>query len=495
VGILPLLISLRFLSTQFLLMPNILTIALREFKAIVLTKSYIASILLVPLVVFFTIAVAFSLQFVNIAAKPILNTVIVDQTGELRRYLTERSSEHKEKLHLLIYSQDQGVADTQTLQNIAVQYRPIAAFDEQNDKEEIRNGKLEGLLIIPSNFFERSQVKYASRNNLMGILPRGMIQMLDAFKLNHLRKEGSLSQEEINKILQPIQAETISVIQGNQRDKGKDSSSIRLLAAAAIYGILSICIAIHGSKLTMSILEEKKSKVMEILLSAVKPIEFIWGKILGSAAAAILQTSIWSALLFFIFIKSGAMVFDITARAIVKSGQMGTSFSPTAGQELVQSTIKENVTIDTLTNPHISVNPETLIYLVSFTILGFLLYATLFAAVGAITNSITEAQYFETPLIFLMMFPTYLFLPLLENPNGPVIVVSSFFPYFTPFVMYSRICVDQVPFWQIMISITLLLIAIVSHGALVAALYRANVLLYGKKLTLTELIKLVKPHK
>jgi ABC-2 type transport system permease protein len=154
--------------------------------------------------------------------------------------------------------------------------------------------------------------------------------------------------------------------------------------------------------------------------------------------------------------------------------------------------IHEEASIEMLDNPHISANPELLIYLIIFAITGFLLYATLFAAVGAIASSVTEAQYLETPLVFLMMFPTYLFLPLIDNPNGPVIIASSFFPYFSPFVMYSRICVDQVPFTQIFISIVLLILAIVINVLLVSALYRGGVLLYGKKINFTELFNLSK---
>lgn len=475
-------------------MSNIVTIALREFKSIVFTKSYVASIVLVPLVVFATIVVAFSLQFVNIVSKPLLENVIIDETGKLSTFISQNTHSGKEKLHLQIYSSNHVIdkKEIAKLNDLKVVLHSMSELKPVELKQKIKSEKLEGMLVIPKSFFEDSQVQYTARNNLMGILPRGLLQMLDAFKINRLRQESRLSEEEVKKILQPIQAETFSVVEVHTKDKGKESSSIRLLAAAAIYGILSICIAIHGSKLTMSILEEKKSKVMEILLSAVKPIEFMWGKILGSAAAAILQTGIWSTILFFAFIRSGAMVFDLTARAIVKSGQMGSSFSPTAGHELIQSAIKEQVGIEALNNPQISVNPEMLTYLILFTIMGFLLYATLFASVGAIANSVTEAQYLETPLVFLMMFPTYLFLPLLENPNGPVIVGSSFFPYFTPFVMYSRICVDQVPFKQIAISVLILLVAILVNVYLVSGLYRANVLLYGKKITIGEVFKLFK---
>jgi ABC-2 type transport system permease protein len=473
-------------------MSNILNVAKREFKSIVLTKWYIASIVLVPLVVFVTIVLAFSLQFINIASKPVLSTVIADETGELSAFLVKNSLLLSQKLNLEIYSRKPILkSQNEKLQSLNVQTYEWKLYNPQVISDKIKNEKLEGSLNIPADFFEKSEVKYFARNNLMGALPDKLKQMLEGFRLNQLSASTNLSQAQLQKILSPIKAETFSLVAVNKKDKGKDSNSMRLLAAVVIYGILSICIAIHGSKLTMSILEEKRTKIMEILLSAVTPVDFMWGKILGSASAAFIQTGIWSVLLFFAFVLSGSAVFETTARAMIKNSQAPSSISVTAGSEIIKSTINENASFKALEQPQITINPEMLIYLIVFTVAGFLLYATLFAAVGAIANSATEAQYLETPLVFLMMFPTYLFLPLIENPNGPVIVLSSFFPYFSPFVMYSRICVDQVPFSQIILSLGLLVAAIGLNVLLVSALYRAGVLLYGKKLTIAELWNVV----
>lgn len=471
---------------------NIWTIASREFKAIVLTKSYIASIFLVPLVVFFTLVIAFSLQFINIVTKPQLPTAIHDQSNRLVSFIVTNNTNPKIPLNFQIYCE--AAAETnglvEKLDSLKIKWFPPQSFDLEKLKVQIEKQKLESVLIIPAEFFKDSKVTYIARNNLTGSLPPRLQQMLEAYRLNYLRKKVNISQEELNQILQPIQIEARSVIVEQAKGTSNDSISLRLLAAAAIYGILSICIAIHGSKLTMSILEERKSKVMEMLLSAVKPIEFMWGKILGSAAAAILQTGIWSAFLFFAFVRSGAAVFDLTARTIVKTNSSNQLLNPMAGTEMIKSAVNESANIGVLDNPQIPINPEMLIYLVIFTITGFLLYATIFAAIGAVANSVTEAQYLETPLVFLMMFPTYLFLPLIENPNGNVIVYSSFIPYFTPFVIYSRICVDQVPFSQIALGLGILLVAIAVNVFFVSAIYKTSLLLYGKKITLKELWKM-----
>ncbi|MFN5540028.1 MAG: ABC transporter permease [Candidatus Melainabacteria bacterium] len=488
-------------------MRNIFTIASREFKSIVLTKTYIASILLVPIVCFATIAIAFSLQFINVLAKPNLPNVIIDREGAFSNFLLQSSQNQISKLNLEIY-----VADPVQMSSLnkSLKFYDLNKSQEKSlekvIKQKIQKQQIAGSVEIPQDFAVTNKVIYISRNNLTHTLPGELDSLLNQFRLAKLGSENKITQEQIKKILEPIQVEAISIVEQNKKGKGKESSSIRLLAAAAIYGILSICIAIHGSKLTMSILEEKKTKIVEMLLSTVKPLEFMWGKILGSAAAAILQTGIWSVMLFFLFVNSGAMVFDSTAKIIVgsssasalgsNSGQVS-NYTPRAGTDLLKAGnftngIHEEASIEMLDNPHISANPELLIYLIIFAITGFLLYATLFAAVGAIASSVTEAQYLETPLVFLMMFPTYLFLPLIDNPNGPVIIASSFFPYFSPFVMYSRICVDQVPFTQIFISIVLLILAIVINVLLVSALYRGGVLLYGKKINFTELFNLSK---
>jgi ABC-2 type transport system permease protein len=473
---------------------NIGIITAREFKTIVFTKSYLASIFLVPLVVFLTLVLAFSLQFINIASKPQLRTVILDNTDRLSNFITTNNTDFSVRLNFKIYEESKIKDDKkiQTLDKIKVKVLPAKDFRIESLKAQIKDQKLEGILIIPTDFFENSKVTYIARNNLTGSLPPRMKQMLEAFRLNRLRAQLKISQEELGQILKPIDVNSVSVIVERDKGKPKDSISLRLLAAAAIYGILSICIAIHGSKLTMSILEERRSKVMEVLLSAVKPIEFMWGKILGSTLAAVLQTGIWSAMLFFAFIKSGAAVFEITARTIVKSGASGQVLDPTGGTELVQNAVNESANIAMLDQPQIPINGEMLLYLIIFSVAGFLLYATIFAAIGAIANSVTEAQYLETPLVFLMLFPTYLFLPLIENPSGKVIVYSSFFPYFTPFVLYSRICVDEVPFFQIALGLGLLLLAIAVNIFFVSVIYKTSLLLYGKKITAGELWKMFK---
>ncbi|MDX1918894.1 MAG: ABC transporter permease [Candidatus Caenarcaniphilales bacterium] len=471
-------------------LPNYLVIAWREFKTIVFTKWYLASIVLVPLVVFCTIVGAFFIQFANVSAQKPKPLIIADRSGKLGDYLASKGQIYT-LVNMQLYSDTSPKGSSQRF----LKWQPLQNLPPLKDLEnQIEAEKYAGLLEVPADFFEKSEVRYITRNTLTGSLPFGMQEYLENYRLEQEIALNGLTSEQVESLRSNVKVNSISVILRQGTKKAAPDNAVRILAAVCIYGILSIAIAIHGSKLTMSILEEKSSKIVEILLSCVKPLDLMWGKIIGGATAAILQMSIWGFLLFLIFVYSGAQVFEGVAHGVVASGQTyaGGVSALTSKTQLVKNTIQSNATPEDILKPKIKLDWKLLMLFFVFAITGFVLYATVFAAVGAVASSVTEAQHLETPLVFLMMFPTYLFLPMMENPNGPVIVLSSFFPYFSPFVMYSRICVDQVPWEEILLSILLIVLAIVLNIYIVSALYRAGILLYGKKLTMQEVFMLIK---
>jgi ABC-2 type transport system permease protein len=200
-----------------------------------------------------------------------------------------------------------------------------------------------------------------------------------------------------------------------------------------------------------SVLEEKSSRVMEVLLSAVTAKELMAGKIVGVGAVGLTQLAVWS-----------LMGLTVAAPAVAAMREQ------LAGMQL---------------------NLNAVIYFFIFFILGYLLYSSLFAALGAMVNTEQEAQNLQFFVMLPLILSTVLMMLVMRQPDSTVSMVSSLFPFCTPILMYIRILVQQPPMWQILLSIGLLIAT--NYGVLVVCsrIYRVGILMYGKRPTLPELAK------
>jgi ABC-2 type transport system permease protein len=216
-------------------------------------------------------------------------------------------------------------------------------------------------------------------------------------------------------------------------------------------------VLLYGINVMRSILEEKTSRIMEVMLSTATSREMMAGKILGVGAVGLTQVGIWAA---------AAAAF--AGYAVVTSGM--------------------------LKQVKAAMNPMLLIYFVVFFLLGYVLYSTLCAAVGSMVNSEQEAQQMQflvmMPMILAIIFITNIFM----HPNSSIAVFGSLFPFTAPLVMFSRIAMQggDIPAWQIGLSIALMLATIYGMIWLCGRIYRVGILMYGKKPTLPEIMKWIK---
>ncbi len=206
-----------------------------------------------------------------------------------------------------------------------------------------------------------------------------------------------------------------------------------------------------GMALSRGLLEEKASRIVEVLVSSVTPFQLMTGKILGQALVILSQFTIWM----------------LMGAALYIQG---------SGGEQARDVLS-------------AINAPLLIYLGIYFILGYFLYASLFAAVGAVCTTELEAQQTQTPLVLLVVVPLVVAIAIVRAPDSPMAVALSMIPFFSPSVMMMRLAVQAPPGWQVATSLLILVISILIITWAVSRVFRVAILMTGKRMTLPEILK------
>jgi len=249
------------------------------------------------------------------------------------------------------------------------------------------------------------------------------------------------------------------------------------IAVGAFAGIMIyMFIFIYGVQVMRSVIEEKTNRIVEVIISSVKPFELMMGKIIGSALVGLTQFFLWTILsgILMAVAKSAFGIEAPTKQALAKSNPEIDSKM----QEVMLSLIELDYAL-------------ILGAFVFFFLGGYLLYSALFAAIGSAVDSETDTQQFMLPITLPLIIAMYSGFMVLENPNGPVAFWMSMIPFTSPVVMMARIPFD-VPTWEIVVSMMILIIGFVLTTMLAAKIYKTGILMYGKKPTYRELWKWIR---
>jgi len=273
----------------------------------------------------------------------------------------------------------------------------------------------------------------------------------------------------------------LSKFSGEESLKGLNE--IKVAIGGFMGYLIMMFIIIYGNFVMRSVIEEKTNRIIEIIISSVKPFQLMMGKIIGNSLAGILQFLIWAvvgALLF--FIASSFFGLQLGASSAV-SPEMMEQAQQAAGLSKAQLYFNEILNL-----------PLTLM-LVSFVIFfigGYFLYSSLYAAIGAAVDSETDSQQFLLPIIMPLMLAVYIgFFTVINDPHGTVATVFSIIPFTSPIVMLMRIPFG-VPAWQLILSMVLLFATFTFVVWFASKIYRVGILMYGKKPTWKELYKWIK---
>ena len=271
----------------------------------------------------------------------------------------------------------------------------------------------------------------------------------DALRRQALKNKG-LKDADINAALEPVSVQAISPL-----GKGAPNPKTMFLGTLGFVMVMYMTVLLYGINVMRSILEEKTSRIMEVMLSTASAKDLMAGKILGVGAVGLTQVGIW-----------------VAVAGVMSAGTIIAAASQIKGL----------------------ISPSLLIYFGVYFLLGYVLYSTLCAAVGSMVNSEQEAQQMQFLVMMPMILAVIFIANIFQHPNSPIAIFGSLFPFTSPLVMFSRISMQQghVPPWQIGLSIALMLATIYGMVWLCGRIYRVGILMYGKKPNLPEIMKWIK---
>ncbi len=313
--------------------------------------------------------------------------------------------------------------------------------------EQIEVGTLEGYIVIPTDAVEAGKITYFGRKvSNLRTLQRLERAMNEAILYKRLSQAG-LDYGRIQNLMAGVKLETVQVLKGSERQGDFEQA---YLSTTIFIMMLYMTILLWGMAVQRSIIDEKNSRIVEVLLSSLKPLDLMTGKILGVGAVGLTQYAIWAA-------------FALGASAYLLSSGMYAGIAAISG--------------------------TTIAFFVIFYVLGFLFYATLYAAIGAVCNSDQEAQQLQTPITMCLAFTIVVSMAIMQNPDGRFATVFSMIPFFAPIMMFMRINILTPPIWQIAASVAILAASIYAAGILSAKIFRVGILMYGKRPDLREIAK------
>ena len=361
-------------------------------------------------------------------------------------------------------------------------YVDLSLVDVKFLKDSIVSESYEGLLYIPKSEntkdFEKN-IQFIS-NNSPSISFTEKVQDIIASKLTKTNLvKANLDTLAINKAKANV---NINLTKASGEESVKGLNEIKIGIGGAFGYLIMMFIIIYGNMVMRSVIEEKTSRIVEIIISSVKPFQLMIGKIIGTSLAGLLQFFIWA-------IIGLSLLF-------AASTFFGVNIGPTAriSPELMQAAQQEmtgtaQMYIKELWNLPIA---SILIGFVVYFIGGYFLYSSFYAAIGAAVDNQTDSQQFLLPIIMPLMLSVYIgFFTVINDPHGTVAVIFSMIPLTSPIVMLMRIPFG-VPLWQIAISVTLLFASFFAVVWFAAKIYRIGILMYGKKPSWGELYRWLK---
>jgi len=409
-----------------------------------------------------------------------LSPLLMVGIGFLVYFLSKKNSEKVKTIAYVDHSKlftDDDFVDKKT-----VKYEDYSNMTFEDAKKKVQEEELYGMFYIPKQDtleLLSKEVEFYSEAT-PGI---GIIESLERTIEGRLR-ENRLNELGINLVdLKSSEFNASIKINNFSGEKSSKMSSWIKIGAGAISGyFLMMFVIIYGTSVMRSVIEEKTSRIIEVIVSSVKPFQLMLGKIIGNASAGLLQFAIWSIIItVMLFIASsifGISMADAQASRISPE-QMEAIKEAGKGGQLVNELLKL---------------PLGLIFtlFIFYFLGGYFLYSSVFAAIGAAVDNETDTQQFMLPVMLPLILGVYIgFATVISDPNGPISTVFSIIPFTSPIVMLMRVPFG-VPWYEIAISMILLLVTFAFMVWFAAKIYRVGILMYGKKPTYKDLYKWLK---
>lgn len=345
-------------------------------------------------------------------------------------------------------------------------------------KQNLKTSGSDALVYIPSKILsEPNSLKIYSEKGVSLELQNSIEREIENEIENIKLTEAGITRSTLEKAKVKVYAETISMKAGEEKKSSATAASIiGGIAAFLIY----MAVFIYGAQVMRSITEEKTSRIIEVLISSVKPFQLMIGKIIGVALVGLTQFGLWIVLSAAIFTVGGKIVAS-KVQQVPATAVQGMPATPQqdAANDLMPSIMGA---MDTL--PIGSIIFCFILYFIG----GYLLYSSLFGAVGSAVDSETDTQQFMLPITIPIIASFAIAQIVIRDPYSPLAVWASMIPFTSPIIMMVRIPFG-VPAWQITVSLLLLVAGFIFTTWLASRIYRVGILMYGKKITWKELGK------
>ncbi|GAC1446821.1 MAG: ABC transporter permease [Pyrinomonadaceae bacterium] len=319
---------------------------------------------------------------------------------------------------------------------------------------KVLSKELNAYIILPKDILETGRAEYYGRSSS------------DTFSADELKEPLTnviVEQRMLNEKIDPAKVQRLSqrvtfdsqnvTPTGIEKDAGQN---IAVLVVAFLLGFfIYFTIISYGQMILAAVVEEKNTRIGEVLFSSVRPFTLMMGKLVGVSLVALTQYAIWTI--------AAVAVLIYTAASLAASG---------------------------VNLPHLA--PLLIIYFFLFFLLGYFIYATLYVLIGSMVTTTQEAGQISFPVIMLLMTGFYLMFVILRNPNSSLAFWVSLVPFFSPITMIARIVTEQPPFWQIALSLVIGTATVLVIMWFAARIYRTGMLMYGKRATLPEVWRWIK---
>ena len=428
---------------------RILRVANREYISYVRTKSFLISAIALPLTLLIGIALPALMESMP---KPPRTFTIVDETGRyLDALLRELVGPEKSRTEAMRF----GMHDFQYLSPADLGVPEPVAERRAILEEHIQSGRLFSFLrITTGDSTGFCEVDYYTADPASEGLPRALRRSLNRVVAHDELLDLVGNQAILDRALNGVDLQMHAIT-----DEGEEEATAmhiaRSYAPLAFVYFLWLSVLMMSSHLMTSTMEEKASRIIEVILSSVSPYEFMLGKLAGLGAAGLTMIGIYAG--------TGALMLTVIQNETVQQigAGLGSAFTP-----------------------------ATIFWFISFYLLGYLFFSAIFVGIGSVCNTLRDAQSLTQPIMFILMIPLFLMLFVTNNPDHIVAVVASFFPPFTPFVIMNRIPANPpAPLWEIITAALLLIVSTWLVVRAAAKVFRIGILMYGKPPTLPEMLR------
>lgn len=439
-------------------MRNIGLIVMREFKERVYKKSFIITTLLMPLL----------LALISVA--PTL--IMFFAKGDTKQISVIDNS---------------GIVADKLQSNDEVSFITLANGDLQQELKNSLEKDEFGVLFIGEDIVTNpNNIQLYTNTSSSMLIEDNIADQVEQIIKNERLKEYNL--ENLQQILDKVEVDiSLSTFRNGEDEQSTASSSAASSFVGIILGfVLYFFLVIYGSIVMQSIIEEKNSRILEVLVSTVRPFDMMMGKILGVAAVAATQIAVWGVLIIAMsaFVIPALIPDDIMAS--VEAVQAGADVTAMAASGVDTGMVTAMASM--MDTGYIA---QIIGLLLLFMVGGFLLYAAMYAAVGASVDEAQDAQQLTTPITIPIIFAFIILTMVMNDPNSPLIVWCSMIPFTSPIVMMGRIP-SGIPTWEIVLSLVLLYATFVFMVWIAGKIYRVGIFMHGKKPSFKDLYRWMK---